>query len=320
MKRLLLISYFLSFPFISCEDDFSPFGEFNEKYILTCILRGDTTYQTATLSSSYFTGTLDPDDNKLDPAIRFADVRIWYEDSVYVLEDTSLVRIDTSRYSTPLNFYFTNRFKVSYNKPIEIEVLLQNGRRLKASSLTPKDILFSNNNSILVPPVDGNVINVFWSNGSTGAFYLPKLFFRYRINTDNVITEHETEIPHFYSMVNGTESPVYTTASNRMAIIYNIETITKTLESISASNENSIISVYEKLSLRISVMDENLTRYVSTTSQSFDDLTVRVNENDYTNVEGGLGIFGSYINKNYDKLKFQPQYIQSFGYKFIYEN
>jgi virulence-associated protein VapD len=64
----------------------------------------------------------------------------------------------------------------------------------------------------------------------------------------------------------------------------------------------------------------NLSRYVSSTNQAFDDLTVTVNEADFTNVEGGLGIFGAYVNKIYDNIQFQENYIESFGYNFISTN
>ncbi|MFO7524834.1 MAG: hypothetical protein R6W68_05230 [Ignavibacteriaceae bacterium] len=323
MKKIILFSivFITSLLSISCEEDFSPFGEFSEKYVLTCILRGDTTFQTATLSSSYFTGTLNPDDNTNDPSIQFADVRIWYEDSVYVLKDTSVVRTDSSRYTTPFTFYFTERFKVGFNKPIEIEVLLQNGRRLRAESFTPKDVIFSTQSSVLIPPVSGNLINIYWGNGNSGAFYLPKLYFRYSVSIDNNVTHYKTEIPVSYSVVDGVEKAVYPSPSNNLVRIYNMETVSRTLEKLpELFDENAQITVYEKLIFTLSIFDENLTRYVSSTSQSFEDLTVRVNENDYSNVEGGLGIFGSYINKDLDRLRFQAAFIQSFGYHFIYEN
>lgn len=319
MSRLFFVIV-LTILFVSCEEDFSPFGNFNEEYILTCILRADTTYQTATLSSTYFTGTTNPLDNTADPSISFADVRIWYGDSVYVLKDSVVSRIDTSRYKNPLRFYYSDRFNITYNKPIEIEVLLQNGKRLKAASITPKDIQFSNNNAVIIPPVAGDLINLFWTNGNTAYFYRPVLSIRYRVITGSGAKEEKIEVPISYRTEDNQEIPVYPAASNKTAIVYNLSTISKTLELILESNAPNEIYIYEKLDFIVSIMDENLSRYVSSTSQSFDDLTVRVNENDYTNVHGGLGIFASYINKKYDKLKFQPSYIRAFGLNFIQEN
>lgn len=321
MNKIILISAFLlGLSFFSCEEDFSPYGEFRENYILTCVLRSDTAYQTATLSRSYFTGTNDPYDNEIDPSIRFADVRVWYEDSVYVLHDSTTVRIDTSRYKTPESFYVTNRFKVEQNKPIEIEVLLQNGRRLKASSVTPREILFSNQSEVLVPPVNTNKINIVWGNGNPHGFYLPKLQIRYSVRIGNSTTFHRLEVPLRYEIQDGDEVPVYPTPSNKVTIMYDKDVVSKTLTELRESaSEDMLISVYAKISMRVAILDENLSRYASSVSHTFDDLTVRVNELDYSNVEGGYGIFGSYIIKDYERLRFQQNFIESFGLRFVNE-
>lgn len=319
-RKIFFFAIAISFTFLSCKEDFSPYGEFRQRYILTCVLRGDTTLQIATLSSSYFTGSPNPYEYTDDPSIRFADVRVWYEDSVYILHDSTVNRINTSRYKTPESFYVSNRFKISQNKPIEIEVLLQNGKRLKANSVTPKEILFNNLSDVLVPPVYGNLITIIWGNGNANTFYLPKMYIRYSKKIGNQTTNHELEVPVRYTFEAGVEQPVYPSASNLLRVVYDRDVISKTLTYLKElEDENSIISVYEKLSMKVAILDDNLTRYVSSTSQTFDDLTVRVNESDYSNIDGGLGIFGSFIIKDYERLRFQESYISSFGLSFIKE-
>ncbi|MCH7774397.1 MAG: hypothetical protein IH784_08335, partial [Bacteroidetes bacterium] len=75
--------------FLSCDDNFSPYGQFQEKFILTCLIRGDTTLQTATLSHSYMPDGADPLNYDEDPNIIVADIRVWFEDSVYIFKDTT---------------------------------------------------------------------------------------------------------------------------------------------------------------------------------------------------------------------------------------
>jgi hypothetical protein len=320
-RRFFAPILILSILLVSCEENFSPFGTYNQKFVLTCILNSDTAFQTATLSSSYFTGSFSPNDKEEDRSVKFADIRVWYEDSVYLFKDTMVVETDALNNTSVKNYYFNDRFKVAFNKPIEIEVLLENGKRLKAKSQTPKDISFKSNSSVLIPPVSGNLINIYWTNGNNSSFYQPKLFFKYSKKVNNVVTIYEAEIPYNYTLINGLEEAVYPPASNKLSIVYNLDVITKTLNNLSKDEpENVTISVYEKLYFTLSILDQNLSRYASSTSKSFNALTVRVNENEYTNIEGGLGIFGSYINKIYDRLRFQPSYIESFGYNYIYQN
>ena len=82
--------------FISCDADFSPYTEFQEMYSITCLLRSDTTFQTAVLFHNYLPAQPDPNSYTNDPSIIGADIRVWYDDSVYVFRDSSETRTDSS--------------------------------------------------------------------------------------------------------------------------------------------------------------------------------------------------------------------------------
>ena len=160
--------------FISCDADFSPYAEFQEIYSLTCLLRSDTTFQTAVLSHNYLPPQPDPNSYTNDPSIIGADIRVWYGDSVYVFSDSSETRTDSSRYTGPFRYYYNNKFKISPKEDIEIEVLLPNGRRLFASSVTPKAIIFSESSDVIIPPVNSELVNFVWTANEQGAYFSPK--------------------------------------------------------------------------------------------------------------------------------------------------
>ena len=69
MKRFLIYSSIIviAIGIISCEDSFDLYSDFYEQYILTCIIRSDTTYQTAILTHSYPNYTGNPYDNTTNP-------------------------------------------------------------------------------------------------------------------------------------------------------------------------------------------------------------------------------------------------------------
>ena len=52
MKKNLLFILLVGL-LISCEENFEPFGDIKEKYALNCIIRGDTTFQIASLTRTY---------------------------------------------------------------------------------------------------------------------------------------------------------------------------------------------------------------------------------------------------------------------------
>ena len=319
MKKVsLLLLSFLSLFFVSCEENFDPFGEYSEKYAFTCILKNDGESQIAFLSHSYNPGGFNPYENTVDPSIVGADVRVWYNDSVFVFRDSTTERTDTSRYGSSLHFYYNDKFSVQYQKPIELEVLLPNGKRLKSTSITPAEIDFDDASEVLVPPEERDFLEVLWNKYNEGTLFQCYMAVRYQQNVNGEIFEKEIEVPLRYVISNGEEVPVYPKPFTPIGIAYELDAVTKTLEEISSGDPNKQnFSVYEKLIFKVVAYDLNASRYVSSISGSVDDLTVSENVSDYTNIEGGLGIFGSYSKKNYDRLRFLETYIQTFGYNFI---
>ena len=129
------------------------------------------------------------------------------------------------------------------------------------------------------------------------------------------------EIPVKYIQRGDEFEAVFPDPDNASTIVYSMDAVTRALNEISDGDANKQnYSVYEFPVFDLIALDLPSSRYVSSTGQSFDDLTVSVNVSDYTNIEGGLGIFGSYTKKNYDRVRFFRDYIESFGYNFIQEN
>jgi hypothetical protein len=321
INKFLIQIIFIALISISCNDSFDPFGEFQDNYALTCILKSDTTFQAATLSHNYRGDGFDPFGNTDDPSIIGADIRVWLGDSVYVFRDTSVARIDTSRYTTPFYFYYNNKFTIEPDENLAIEVLLQNGRRLKAFSRAPGEIFFNDESDVIIPAVSSELVKFIWNQQVEGTFFSPQLTIRYLQNMNGNIVEKLKKVPIKYVEQNSEQVPIFPQPSNRTTIIYELDAISRALVEISAGDPNKVnYTIMQSPAFELIALDLNLSRYVSSTNQTFDDLTVTVNESDFTNVEGGLGVFGSYTKKSYNRIKFQPSYIESFGYNFLFDN
>jgi len=315
MRKLKVLVFILTvLTLISCDEDFNPYGEYQEKFAFTCILKNDDNFQTATLLRSYLT-------TPSDPSVIGADVRVWYNDSVFVFRDTSVVRTDTTRYTTPLNFYYNEHFSVDYNEFIELEVVLPNGKRLRSSSFTPGRINYDNESEVLIPPVSSNIIQFIWNSFEQGIYFLPSLTIRYKQNVNGEIIEKTKVVPIKYEDVGGGMTPIFPSPTSAPIIIYNLNGVTKALEELSEGDPNKQnYSILQKVSFSVTAFDLPTSKYISSTGGSFDDLTVSVDVADYTNIEGGFGLFGSYSRREYTRLRFLQEYIESFGYNFIVEN
>ena len=316
--NLLIIALVL---FISCNEDFNPYGDFVEKFAFTCILNSDANYQTATLFKSYRPDGFDPYSYTTDPSVIGADIRIWYNDSVFVFRDTSIARSDTSRYNTPFSFYYNNKFHVGNRKTIELEVLLPNGKRLRSSSFTPAEVNFENESDVIIPTGIKNIIQIIWSTTDGGTFFLPKLTIRYKQNINGEIVDKFKVVPNKYVNQSGESVPVYPSANSALTVVYDLNAIINALQEISDGDpQKQNYSIYQNVKFELIAYDIPTTRYISSTGGIIDDLTVSVDVADYTNIEGGFGLFGSYTKANYTRLRLSKEFIDLFEYNFIIEN
>jgi hypothetical protein len=144
---------------------------------------------------------------------------------------------------------------------------------------------------------------------------------RYKQNINGEIVDKTKDVPYKYVNQGNSQVPVYPAPSASATIVYDLSAVTKALEELSEGDPNKEnYSVLQKIIFSVAAFDLPTSRYVSSTGGSIDDLTVSVDVADYTNIEGGFGLFGSYSKKDYTKLRFFENYIKSFGYKFIVEN
>jgi len=309
------------FMFLSCEEDFNPYGDYFERYAFTCVLKSDQNYQVATLFRSYKPDGYDPSTYTVYPSVVGADIRVWYNDSVFVFRDTLVARIDTSRYKTPFRFYYNDKFRVGNRKTIELEVLLPNGKRLRSTSVTPGQINYNDQSDVIIPAGGKSIVQIIWNTLDDGTFFAPRMAIRYKQNINGEIVEKTKDVPYKYVNQGGSQLPVYPAPSASATIVYDLSAITKTLEEISAGDPNKQnYSILQKIIFSVAAFDIPTSRYVSSTGGTIDDLTVSVDVADYTNIEGGFGLFGSYSKRDYTRLRFMEDYIESFGYNFIVEN
>ena len=97
---------------------------------------------------------------------------------------------------------------------------------------------------------------------------------------------------------------------------YKFSAVDKFFRSISDGIEDkSNVTIYY---LKLSVVEFNsdLAKYYSSTNGYLDELSVRLDETIYSNVEGGVGIFAAY-GSNSITYEVDKNYIHSFGYQSI---
>lgn len=311
MKKTIIYIFILSagLLFWSCEEDFNLKTDYQPRYSLNCIVRADTSVHTAILTKSYMVSGFDPYEYTDDPFISGADIRLWYRDNVYFFRDSLIERSDTSRFKFPQKIYYLEGFKPVERDFLEIKAVLDNGKVLQGYTKIPEKIKWDSISTKLLPIEGASEFSLVWEKRNNIGWFLLRLQLKFKRDGVDSPTE-SVIIPVRY---NG-DQPVYPLPTKSSGIAFQWSAFERTIKAISEGiSDKSKIIIYG-ISVELLVFDENLSKYYSNLNGYMDDFTVRVDQNDFTNIEGGFGIFGSYL-KQTSGISLSADYINSLGYR-----
>ncbi len=300
----------------SCNNTFSPNAPFRQRYDLTGIIRSDTSLQIVTLTRSYEPADgYNPLTNTQDPAVIGARVNMWYRDTLYPMRDTTIVRTDTSHYKDSVHCYYVNNLKPEGNQYVDIEALVPKGFLLQSSTKLP-DVgqynFFSGESDVSVPPDNGNdYVTVKWAK-LDNTIYSPKIYIIYYTNGSSV--ERKLEVPLYFVSDNGVQKPVYPKQTDVNSVQVNMSAIGKILNEVPQNGLNKKDFSIAGLEVEVVVYSVSLSTYYLSLQNGLNSYTVTLDKPDYSNVQGGYGIFGSYVRIDYN-IKFTRDYLKSLGFE-----
>lgn len=307
MKKIVLISVFIMSKtfFISCSEDFSPYGEFIQQYSLNCIIKIDSTRHIATFSRSYDVRDSDPNDITFDPFISGASIQLIYRDSTYTLKDTVIQRTDTSRFKFDQKAYYVDGLKPASPNQIEIRAITPDGKILSSKiNLVPSQYI---TNSPAFLGVNDNM-SFQWQPYIEGLWHLPRLLIVYTKLDESPGRIYKVEVPTTF--INN--APYYPVLSRMTGVTFLKETIEYEMRKISENDPLKNNYKFFYLTFELLTFDEYLSSYI-TLAGGFDELSIRLDEINYTNIKGGYGIFGSY-KKQTRNVTFDRDYLTYLGY------
>jgi len=297
----------------ACEEDLNPNAEFLERNILTSVLRSDSSLQVITLSRSYEIDGIDPMTNNEDHYIKGADVKVWYKDQVYQFIEDTLGRIDKSRYTFPVRIYYNDNMIITENSEVEIEALLSQGFLLRSSTTVPNlsKVNFPNSTKIIHPDSLTNSLIQFRWSGVEDTYYHPVFVIRYYDKTLGNSVLLEKVVPLSYKSNNTKE---LSRPTNTTAVSYSLSDFVRAMNEI-VSEGTGLKDNYSIIrgELKLMVYDRNLSAYYSSVGTFLDGFTIKVDQPDFSNIEGGFGIFGSYAVKRYSVI-IDRDYLLTLGF------
>lgn len=297
----------------SCEENFSPRTEFKERYVINCIIRGDTAFQSATVSRSYNVEGYDPYTNNASPFLKVKDIRLWSNNIVYVFKD-SLSYDANPRYKEPIPFYYLNNFKPTRGHGMMLRVVVDDYRIYWAYTWLPDSVKWDSYNSDLSIADDNKEVwKYFWSYSVYGTWFLPKLYIVYSHVNDEPGVRRVQEVYKDFIIIDNTSVPQPFNPIKTPVLSVKKRNIDSAMVNISRDDPNKKHYIIHAAFLDLLIFDEHLSKYFSSSRGYLDDYTIRVDESDYTNIEGGYGIFGSYLKQS-KQIRIQTEYVEKFGY------
>lgn len=305
----LLVLFFL---FYGCEDDFSPKGDEVEKYAVFAVLNADTNYQQIVVSKVYQVEGYDPYSHQDDPTVRTATVNIHFEGSEYNFLSKEINVSGSDSFIYPTSVYYNDSFKPAGNsKPVDLEITFETGKTIHAKTSTPERFDFDFGQSGRFIPVDDS-ISVYWFRYQRNNIYSPRMVLNYYIEqNDGSLKKFEAEIPpHPYFRHNdGRTKP-----SENDHVIYRMKDIEEIFRKISDGDPYKNRYYIGTIDVDVIVMERNLAAYYVTSNPWQNEYVVLVDENDYSNIENGLGILGVFRKHTWEVFIVES-FLNSFGYK-----
>lgn len=309
MTKLKMLLVLLSLIVIySCEDNLNPYGDFKEKFILNCIIHGDTTYQVATISKSYMKTNGELNENNF---VENAVLRIWSGDKIGIFKDT--VNYSAADQKN-IHYYYTKSFQPYEKSEIEIEAILPDGRKLSSKSVVPEKVTIKTDRSDFNITSKIDSLKVYWSTRQDRPIFSVRLKISYLHFENNGFVTKSFIVPQKYISKDNKQYPIYPPLSNRTFFEIDRNTISEAMRQISGSDERKADYSITGAVLEITMLDMELTKYYYAVNRNMDSYSIKTDETDYTNINGGLGIFGVTV-RNFWKINFSREYVESFGYE-----
>ncbi len=288
--------------FTSCDQSFSPKGEFEEQMVVYSVLSNDRNNQYVLVNKTYDPPGFDPLEVRNDNAIADASAKITASGISVVFRETLLARTDTSRYAFPIRCQVLSPYQPSRGIPLTLDVSSPLGSASGTMTMPTAASISFTGRSILNSPDDFKdaipiSVDIVFSDHTKG--YIIRMYVDYEIEISGSWKQESVEVPTFvqdtitYSL-NGARYPSLTRRFSRGTYV----------DYVNAAYKAVLIQRYRRYQqnrlkfLRVVFTAQQLERhfynYYSITNGFRDSHSIRLDLPLYSNMSDAHGLFGGY--------------------------
>jgi hypothetical protein len=301
---VVLVCVGLVFAFISgCDNSFDPRGPFQKQLVVYSILSNTSNGQIVRVFTTYDPTGFDPASVTTDTYVRKAIVTFTDDSTTYKLRDTTIIRADKSRYTDDIGAYTANPCPSRSGKTYKLSVASDQGNVSGTVSVPDQGFLYPNNTFILSDPVrygsEDITVTIHVSPIMRG--YLVRLYLDYQVMVNGNWVHKRDEVPTSVLSATGTsvqyDYPKLTRRTSDIAqpnitVHFPITVYSEYFHSISGQYDAKDFKVLSAKYV-LTQVEANLYKYYNLANGFQDEFSIRTDQPDYSNIQGGMGVFGA---------------------------
>lgn len=324
MRRVRIIVWMIAGGLLSCDDSFSPHGEFTERPVLYCVMQGSVygpAPQSAVLTRTVpGSSLLDYSEGLSSPAIRGAEITLLAGARSYVLAET-LDTIDSGTAQELVQLTYRHpSVSLAPTQATAIRAALPDGRILTAATVVPPGLSFELSyefphgfTTAINPLTRGTTWTFSWSAPS-GHLHFPELLLIYSVlREDSGTVTSAVPIPQAFLVEGGKEWPVAPQPTFEQFCGFEYAAIDSVFARLGRMEGTFLRLTIHSLQFSVITYDVPLTLFYTSTHGSLDPYSIRIDERNYSNISGGIGLFGTYVVSR-SEYAVDQAYAESFGY------
>ena len=290
---------------MGCNQNLDPRGPYQQQLVVYSILsaRSDTGF--VRVYTTYNPAGYDPLGNTTDTDVPNASVVVTDDSTFYRLVETVIPRVDKSRYTSDLIEYVVHPFGVRFGKTYHLAVSSSEGNASASVTVPGKGTITANNPYVLKSPdkyTENVNATIFVTPPAFG--YLVRIYVDYDVLVGQVWTHMRSEVPSSVTQVNGSDIQFsYPKLTRRVTgLLQPNVNISFSLAAYSAFF-GTLVSQYGLDGFRLTnatfiltQVEENLYKYYNLANGFQDPYSIRTDLPDFSNITGGLGVFGAMVD------------------------
>lgn len=308
LRHTILVVSTMVVLFDGCDNAFDPKGTFKDEVVVFSILNLKEAKQYVRVYSTYDTPGFNPLAIRTENPVEDAVVTI-HDQAIpgirYSFLDTTIARLDTTRYTSLIHSYLSTGFQPVGGRTYVLTVTSPTRGSSTATTVVPTPAIFEIMNSFVLrepsrfpnTPVAVRIYITYHTKG-----YVMRFLVKYKYTVDGIDHLETLEVPTLVSASDAGQKKTYATLTRRKTtpsvftqasevIEFDYQAYTITLTEIRQKYGDKSLFFQEALFI-LTQVETNLYNYYSVVNGFQDDYSIRTDQPDYSNINGGVGLFG----------------------------